>query len=491
MNNAIQDALDDLSSFRSSISRQGRALDALERLLADLCVSGNHSSLQSFIALQDTFQANIPSRLLTWISDRSSHLDTLSLKGTVAPERVPEVTTLSLYLIQSLSIIQGTVLIHSASKQFLGRRFALEILVDLFLVARHVTQTPLTSATNTAENISSSKSRSSTPVSLAGAVLDTLLCIMVDSPAALRAFEEANGVRTVVRILKRAGTPRETRMKCLEFLYFYLLDENTPASNTHSRDGPEIPTAPNSPTAPSHTRSALSLSQISDCSSSSDYSTSSGGSNLSVSTAATSIASSSPSSPTSKEVFSLAPSPSIRSGPRNMHSREPSASRPRSPLMLRKDIELTPQTPVAMRSTVTPTSRAAPRLGQQNSDSALPPLSEWKMPRRMPPRMQATSFGDIDASTPVVSMRARGHRRAHTVDVQADANVLAPLIKSPLISPERREATPSSAVNTVLPPRRQITTRTMEEKKAILGSMMGNVDTLVEGVKKAGIWGLG
>lgn len=31
----------------------------------------------------------------------------------------------------------------------------------------------------------------------------------------------------------------------------------------------------------------------------------------------------------------------------------------------------------------------------------------------------------------------------------------------------------------------------MEEKKAILGGMMGNVDTLVEGVKKAGIWGLG
>lgn len=46
-------------------------------------------------------------------------------------------------------------------------------------------------------------------------------------------------------------------------------------------------------------------------------------------------------------------------------------------------------------------------------------------------------------------------------------------------------------VNVVSPPRRPIGTRTMEEKKAILGGMMGNVDTLVEGVKKAGIWGLG
>jgi len=33
--------------------------------------------------------------------------------------------------------------------------------------------------------------------------------------------------------------------------------------------------------------------------------------------------------------------------------------------------------------------------------------------------------------------------------------------------------------------------RTTEEKKALLGTMLGNVDALVEGVRKAGIWGLG
>jgi hypothetical protein len=33
--------------------------------------------------------------------------------------------------------------------------------------------------------------------------------------------------------------------------------------------------------------------------------------------------------------------------------------------------------------------------------------------------------------------------------------------------------------------------RTTEEKKNILGGMLGNVDALVEGVRKAGIWGLG
>lgn len=33
--------------------------------------------------------------------------------------------------------------------------------------------------------------------------------------------------------------------------------------------------------------------------------------------------------------------------------------------------------------------------------------------------------------------------------------------------------------------------RTAEEKKKLLGNMLGNVDALVEGVRKAGIWGLG
>jgi hypothetical protein len=33
--------------------------------------------------------------------------------------------------------------------------------------------------------------------------------------------------------------------------------------------------------------------------------------------------------------------------------------------------------------------------------------------------------------------------------------------------------------------------RTIDEKKEILGSMLGNVDALVDGVRKAGIWGLG
>jgi hypothetical protein len=33
--------------------------------------------------------------------------------------------------------------------------------------------------------------------------------------------------------------------------------------------------------------------------------------------------------------------------------------------------------------------------------------------------------------------------------------------------------------------------KTSEEKKRFLGTMLGNIEALVEGVEKAGIWGLG
>ena len=46
---------------------------------------------------------------------------------------------------------------------------------------------------------------------LASAVLDTLLCILVDSPQSIRAFEEANGVELVVKLLKRAANPKDVR----------------------------------------------------------------------------------------------------------------------------------------------------------------------------------------------------------------------------------------------------------------------------------------
>ena len=51
----------------------------------------------------------------------------------------------------------------------------------------------------------------STQPSLAIAVIDTLLCVLVDAPLAIRAFEEVNGLEIIVKSLKRAGIPRDIR----------------------------------------------------------------------------------------------------------------------------------------------------------------------------------------------------------------------------------------------------------------------------------------
>ena len=82
-----------------------------------------------------------------------------------------------------------------------------QILIDLLLTSR---RTPIIDSSSQS-NDSKSSEKSVPVIHLTSAVLDTLLCILVDSPPALRAFEEVNGVQAVVKILKRAGTLREVR----------------------------------------------------------------------------------------------------------------------------------------------------------------------------------------------------------------------------------------------------------------------------------------
>lgn len=82
-----------------------------------------------------------------------------------------------------------------------------QILIELLFASRH---TPVID-TSSGENSSQPPEKPAPFLHLTSAVLDTLLCVLVDSSPALRAFEEVNGVQAVVKILKRAGTPREVR----------------------------------------------------------------------------------------------------------------------------------------------------------------------------------------------------------------------------------------------------------------------------------------
>jgi len=58
-------------------------------------------------------------------------------------------------------------------------------------------------------------------------------------------------------------------------------------------------------------------------------------------------------------------------------------------------------------------------------------------------------------------------------------------------SPSKQDSERTAAVSATAGRHKQEKWRTTEEKKELLGTMLGNVDALVEGVRKAGIWGLG
>lgn len=278
-------------------------------------------------------------------------------------------------------------------------------------------------------------------------------------------------------------------MKCLEFLYFYLLDENAP--DTQQAEDACAPTAPSSPTGTdagsgrAHTRNALSMSQSSDSSVGSDASTSSAASRASASTSATSTSASTRDDDAPAGPAPLAASPVIRAA---RHRKAPSRNSssdgggssggtPARPLaFLRRDLDFVPQTPGGKYAPPSPPG-STPR-------GTAPADSEWKTPRRLPPRM--TSLGaagppPCEPRTPVPLGRARGYRTQRADGQSAPASPSAP---------EWDAGAPGEVSAGNARAGRQ-GVRTMEEKRAILGSMMGNVDALVEGVKKAGIWGLG
>ncbi|KAF8915147.1 cell division control protein 14, SIN component-domain-containing protein [Mucidula mucida] len=225
--NLIQEALDEILSPRSASAFKTAALKRLERHLADYVQ--RKEALDLFVALQHTFECNIPARLLPWVASATQKLRD---RGGDADDELASQITLS------LSLIQGIAMLHPPTKDFLGRRYSLEIIIDLLLESRHV---PSTEAR-------ASPSKTTEPSPLTSVVLDALLCMLVDSPPALRVFEDCSGVQAIVKILKRAGTPRQVRMKCLEFLYFYLLDEASP-SQSQQLGALRLDTPPSTPMA--------------------------------------------------------------------------------------------------------------------------------------------------------------------------------------------------------------------------------------------------
>lgn len=257
---SLLDALDQISSTRSTLEKRSMAFEAIEKHLATALSrkDDDKEGLDHFLGLQYTFECNVPMRLLSWITTATMQLEHLA-KGSMDEGHNLEVFILSSQMAQALSLIQGITLSHTGCKDYLGRKYPIEVLLDLFQASRHMPS----SSPETDRDLKAPRNQSnSSTLPLTSIVLDTLLCILVDSSSALRSFEEAGGPHAVVRMLKRSGTPREVRMKCLEFLYFYLLDETTPAALTETEADPTPPPSAAPSPSQSATRSPSSSTQL-------------------------------------------------------------------------------------------------------------------------------------------------------------------------------------------------------------------------------------
>ncbi|KAF9266217.1 hypothetical protein L218DRAFT_985861 [Marasmius fiardii PR-910] len=301
LKSTILDSLGQIISPRLSVQNKIQALQNLESLFVHSCLrkekgkgkdGQNSADFDRFLALQATFECNIISHLLPFISICNTRLQQLVAEGVemdaissdnFSPQtedyceklrpisassdsenRTPNEDNLkqeaqSLYqaLNISTSLIQGLVLNHAASKEWIGRKGSLEVVIDLLLVSRYFSP-------SSQEASSNSHTEKGVSTTLTAVVLDTLLCILAPSPStstagyqfqledgvnALRNFEEVQGLQAVVKILKRKGSGRAVRMKCLEFLYFYLLDETSPKFTgvSASADLSSSTTDPNGP----------------------------------------------------------------------------------------------------------------------------------------------------------------------------------------------------------------------------------------------------
>ncbi|KAH8147584.1 uncharacterized protein LAJ45_08412 [Morchella importuna] len=148
---------------------------------------------KEFMRLQNGFEYNVTIRLI-------SCLERLLGRTTSGQN--------NLLILSTLDLIQGLLLLHPSSRKLFAREIHMNVLLDLL------------------------DTDNSGPVQCA--TLLTLVCALLDNPANTRTFEVLDGLATVTSLFKRRDTPREVKLKILEFLYFYLMPETAPGSTDKS-----------------------------------------------------------------------------------------------------------------------------------------------------------------------------------------------------------------------------------------------------------------
>lgn len=116
----------------------------------------------------------------------------------------PQTNTATL---STLSLLQGTLLLHPPSRTLFAREDYMNLLLDLL-------------------------DPTSNPAEIQHHALLVLVTALLDCPRNTRVFEQVDGLLTVTSLFKSRGAAKEVKMRTLEFLYFYLMPETTPTAST-------------------------------------------------------------------------------------------------------------------------------------------------------------------------------------------------------------------------------------------------------------------
>lgn len=246
-------------------------------------------------------------------------------------------------------------------------------------------------------------------------------------------------------------------MKCLEFLYFYLLDETEMHTLQQPQPSPKketppafLPTTPTTPMRGGSSKKPFFASvprrPVSRYGSSTYAFSSSSPSGLTATDA-----SSSSSRSTSSSSFSSTSS--------NASSSTTPSTRPSTPQSPKKSSSFA--LPSVKTPQVVTKVASAPQVFHLKSSS----ISSF--PQTPKPRSLLMLKKDVDY-VPESPLKMEGPAKEHNHHIRGKS---------------------LSAIIQAEPPSARV--RTTEEKKELLGTLLGNVDALVDGVRKAGIWGLG
>lgn len=227
MENLLSLAFDNLSSYDGPKIRKG--LRQVEGLLANICLSSKPRSPKAgrddssddsmapppkslkeladdaafceFFKLQEGFEWNVALRLV-------NTLDRLLAKGGDGQN--------DMLIMSALDLIQGIMLLHPPSKTLFSREMYMNILLDLL--------------------------EPDFSPSVQASTLLTLVTSLIDTPQNTRTFENLDGLLTVTSLFRSRGTSRDVKLKCMEFLYFYLMPETPSPPGAASRDAaPPLP----------------------------------------------------------------------------------------------------------------------------------------------------------------------------------------------------------------------------------------------------------